>query len=281
MKQYFTALVILLSLSGCMWANGRSEDLRLFDIAKGREITLAQAAHHLKKQRIIIVGEHHNQKSHHMAQLLIIQTLHDRGIPLSIGLEMFRAESQNVLDEWVSGKISESDFKKVYYDNWSLPWPLYSMIFHYSQEKGIPLVGLNVPRTITWKVAQQGFQSLSKAERGNLSNVACTVDRDYMDFIRKAYGAHAHGQLNFTYFCEAQLVWDTVMAINALDCLEANPRSLMILLTGAGHAWKKGIPEQIRKRSALPYMVILPNDPGNIEPGGVSEKDADYIVLGL
>ena len=68
------------------------------------------------------------------------------------------------------------------------------MIFHYSQEKGIPLVGLNIQRTIIRQVSQRGFQSLSKEERGKLPNMTCAVDDDYMDFIRRAYGAHAHGR---------------------------------------------------------------------------------------
>jgi uncharacterized iron-regulated protein len=100
-----------------------------------------------------------------------------------------------------------------------------------------------------------------------------------MDFIKKAYGAHAHGKLNFTYFCEAQLVWDKVMAINALAYLKNNPQLSMVLLAGSGHAWKRGIPEQIRQRSKLPYTVILPKVSGHIEPGAVTDKDADYIVL--
>jgi len=276
------ALIALVILNGCMmWAKPRSEDYRLFDVARGKETTLSRALSNLRKKRIILVGEHHNQKSHHMAQLLIIEALRDSGVSVAIGLEMFRSESQRALDRWVSGKMSERDFQKVHSDNWNFPWPLYSMIFEYARNMRIPLVGLNVSRAITHQVARGGFQSLSKGEREKLPKVTCRVDHDYMAFIRRAYGAHAHGQLNFTYFCEAQLVWDTVMAINALEYLKANPEFSMILLTGSGHAWKKGIPEQIRQRSKLPYAVILPHLPGNIEPGTVSAKDADYVMLGL
>ena len=83
------------------------------------------------------------------------------------------------------------------------------------------------------------------------------------------------------YRYEAQLVWDKVMAINALAYLKAHPHVSMVLLTGTGHAWKRGIPEQIRQRSPLPYTVIFPRVPGYVEPGFVTEKDADYIMLDL
>jgi uncharacterized iron-regulated protein len=194
---------------------------------------------------------------------------------------MFRAESQSALDKWTNGKMKERDFRKVYYDNWTSSWSLYSMIFAYARERRIPMVGLNVPRDITRQVAMGGFQSLSKKDKKRLPQVTCRVDREYMAFIKKAYGAHAHGQLNFTYFCEAQLVWDKVMAINALEYLKVNPKLSMVLLAGTGHAWKRGIPDQIRQRSQLPYAVIFPRVPGYVEPGVVSEKDADYIMLDL
>ncbi len=282
MRQLFMALIAMVILNGCMmWAKVRFEDYRLFDVARGNETTLSQALSNLRKKRVILVGERHSQKSHHTAQLLIIQALHDSGVSVAIGLEMFRTGSQNALDRWVNGKMSKRDFQRVYSENWNLPWPLYSMIFEYARKMEIPLVGLNVSSAITQQVARGGFQSLSKEEKGKLPNVTCRVDRDYMAFIKEAYGAHAHGQLNFTYFCEAQLVWDKVMAINALRYLKANPGFSMILLTGIRHAWKKGIPEQIRQRSKLPYTVILPHLPGDIEPGDVSVKDADYVMLGL
>ena len=70
------------------------------------------------------------------------------------------------------------------------------------------------------------------------------------------------------------------MAINALKYLAANPGYTIVLLAGTGHAWKKAIPEQIRKRSPLSYTVILPRIPGQIEPGIVTNEDTDYIMLG-
>ena len=97
------------------------------------------------------------------------------------------------------------------------------MIFEYAREEQIPMIGLNVPRDITRQVSQKGFSSLSKEQRGQLSEVTCRVDKEYLDYIKKAFGGHGHGKLNFTYFCEAQLVWDSAMAINSLEYLRKNP----------------------------------------------------------
>lgn len=272
-------LIASTTLNGSMWNLETFENLHLFDVANKKYNTLDKVIPKLSKNRIIILGEQHDQKNHHMAQLQIIKALHSSSRKIAIGLEMFKRESQHALDLWVRGEMTEEDFQKLYSDNWSSPISLYMMIFEFAKEVKIPLVGLNVPRSITFNVAKEGFQSLQKEEKENLQNIECKVDSDYEAYIKRAYGAHAHGQLNFTYFCEAQLVWDTIMAINALKYLETNKEYLMVVLSGIGHAFKWGIPAQIKKRSITPYMVILPHIDGNIEPGAVNIKDTDYIIM--
>jgi uncharacterized iron-regulated protein len=279
MKCLFVAFVALLLLTSSVWPGGNLENERLFEVAKDKETSLAQALPVMRNKRAIFVGEYHDRESHHMAQLLIIKALYESETPVAIGLEMFRADSQHTLDSWVGGEMKKEDFQEAYYDNWNFPWPFYSMIFEYARGKRIPLVGLNVPRDVTRQVALEGFESLSKKQKAKIPDVTCKVDRDYMDFIKRAYGAHGHGQLNFTYFCEAQLVWDKAMAIYALDYLKAHPNTSMVLLAGTGHAWKTGIPEQLRQLSELPYTVILPKVSGIIEPGAVDDNDTDYIWL--
>jgi uncharacterized iron-regulated protein len=101
-----------------------------------------------------------------------------------------------------------------------------------------------------------------------------------MDFIRRSFGAHGHGQGNFTHFCEAQLVWDTAMAFNVLQFLEKNPKYTVVVLAGNGHAWKPGIPDQARLQSRdVSYRVILPEIPDRLGPNDVSIRDADYLWL--
>jgi len=279
-KKWLAIFILLFFTTGCSQAGDNILDHRLYDLSGGKEITLSEALSDLSKNRIILVGELHSEKSHHENQLRVIQAVFESGVPIAVGFEMFRNESQSKLDEWVSGKMAIKEFKKVYFESWNFSWDLYSPIFKYARANKIPMVGLNVSRDITRQVARMGFKSLSEAQKGKLSEVSCRVDKEYMEFIRKAFGAHAHGQLNFTHFCEAQLVWDNVMAVNALEFLKENPDHTIILIAGSGHARKKGIPEQIRKRSNLPFAVILPEVSGSISPNSTTSKDADYIMLG-
>ena len=254
-------------------------DHRLYDLQNGKEKLMSEALAELKKNRVILVGEHHTNPDHHFGQLNVIQSLKEAGVEVAIGLEMFRSDSQQALDRWVAGEISEKQFEAIYYDNWTYPWPVYRMIFEYARQAQIPMIGLNVPREITRQVSQGGFNSLSEEQRGKLKDVSCRVDKEYMDYIKKAFGGHAHGNINFTYFCEAQMVWDTAMAVNTLDYLKRKPDSVVVLLAGAGHVRKGAVPRQIRDRSDLPYKVILPRVDGIIDLQTVSINDADYIML--
>jgi uncharacterized iron-regulated protein len=252
---------------------------QLLNLTSGEKTALKNSGEQLKANRLIIVGELHTNEEHHRMQLAVIKTLHDAGVKVAIGLEMFRQDSQEDLDRWISKDMSPDAFHQRYYDNWNYPWPYYSMIFEYARENKIPMVGLNIGREITQQVARKGFDSLTEEQKGNLRDVFCIVDEEYMAFIRKAFGDHSHGKLNFFHFCEAQLVWDNVMAMNALDYLESNPDKVMVLLTGAGHALKLGIPAQIKKRSDLPHLVILPETPGYISPEKMTLDDTDFLIL--
>jgi uncharacterized iron-regulated protein len=272
------SVVIFFSAQGAIKAHLTH---RIYDLQEGKELLIAEVISELKKNQIILVGEHHTNKNHHFAQLNVVQALNEAGVQVAIGLEMFRKDSQQALDRWIDASIGEEEFQEIYYDNWNYSWSAYRMIFEYARKEKIPMIGLNVSRDITRQVSQKGFSSLSEEQKGKLSDVTCRVDKEYMDYIKKAFGGHAHGKLNFTYFCEAQLVWDTAMAVNALEYLEKNPDAVVVLLAGTGHVQKGAVPRQIRERSEVAHAVILPEVAGSIEPGTVSIRDADYIMLDL
>ena len=233
----------------------------------------------VSKSRVILIGETHESRAHHDLQLKIIRTLHEGGLPLAVGLEMFRAESQELLNKWWRWGMPTEQFEALYRENWGMPWPLYRDIFLYTRQKRIPLVGLNVPREIIAKVAREGYGSLTGAERKRLPpGITCTVDEAYRSFIRRTFTEHARASgCSFDHFCEAQMVWDTAMALYALDYLDKNPGSRIVILAGSVHAWKRSIPRQIATmRPDVTVSVILPDPDGK---GGLTVEDADFMVL--
>jgi uncharacterized iron-regulated protein len=270
----FSLLLVL-----CPWVPGiTSPDHRVLRVRDGQIVSFSDMIRDLRTVSVVFVGEVHDSPRHHLVQLNVIRAFHEAEQPVAIGLEMFRKDSQGKLDSWVAGKLSVEEFKPAFLDNWRLPWPLYQDVFLYAREHELALVGLNISEGISKKIARKGFASLTEKERKELPpGISCNVDPTYMEFIRRAYAGHSGHGPKFVNFCEAQMVWDKAMAWNLTGYLKKNPASKMIILAGVGHAWKRGIPEQLEP--GLTYRVVLPAVADQIDRHRVSTKDADYVVL--
>lgn len=277
-KIFFAVFIIGLGIVLSAGLISVDEVLRVRD---NTVMTFDEMVVNAKKSEILFVGELHDFPEHHQLELKVIRTLHESDTPLVIGLEMFRADSQKSLDNWVSGTLTLDKFLPVYYDNWRQDWTLYEDIFSYAREHRIPLIGLNIPDRIAEAVAQKGFTSLTANEKKQLPpEISCDIDPTYMEFIRKAYAGHAQSMnRKFLNFCEAQMVWDKSMAWHLVQYLKKHPGKKMVVLAGVGHAWKRGIPEQVTRFSKYPSTIILPVVPGQVEPDRVTVQDADYVVL--
>jgi uncharacterized iron-regulated protein len=253
----------------------------VFRIRDGKIVPLDVLKEDIKKARIVIIGELHNNKAHHDFQLQVISALHSDGIPVAIGLEMFEAANQKNLDGWVAGTLSQQVFIEAYYADWGFPWPLYSDIFMYARDHKIPMVGLNVPRNITRKIARSGFSSLTEDELKELPpDITCDITPAYREFIQKVYRNHGFANEKlFIQFCEAQMVWDSAMAWHTMKYLKANPSMMIVILTGTAHAWKKGIPSNLENDRLFSFRVILPEKRGSINTLNITTKEADYLLL--
>lgn len=280
MKRFGLLVTISSLLAPFFFLRGyASTDAQIHRVSDGKVLSLAEVTTDLLESRLVFVGEIHTTQSHHHMQLQTIHALKEAGAPVAIGLEMFRRDSQADLDRWVKGELNEKEFEKIYSGNWNYPWPLYRDIFLFARDYKIPMIGLNVPSKITKQVARKGFSSLTPEQRGDLPMVTCRVDPEYMAFVRRSLGMHGHGGMEFTKFCEAQLVWDTAMAWSLLRYLEKNPEDTVVVVAGSGHSWKLGIPAQIQSRSTLPFRVILPEIPGRVDKEDIALHEADYVWL--
>ncbi len=273
---FILSLLLILVLATAMVG---TQDV--YNVSNRKMISFNQMITDLKKADFIVIGEVHDDLDDHRMELHIIAALHESDVQLAIGLEMFRADSQRVLDEWVGGSLPLSDFLPYYYDNWRMAWPMYRDIFTYAREHKIPMIGLNIPDKIAATVAEKGFASLTDKERQMLPRgISCDVDPTYMNFIRKAYaGHHTKTDKQFLNFCEAQMVWDKSMAANLIDYRRHHPTGTVVVLAGVGHAWKRGLPEQLARDSRYIVKTALPLVPGQIEKATVTVHDADYVIL--
>ena len=277
-RTFIILVVALLAFAFFIRVSTGGDILRVRD---GAVISFDRMIQEIRTADIVFVGELHDDQAHHEMELRIIRSFHESDLPLSVGLEMFRSDSQQELNSWISGSSSLEQFLPSYYDNWREPWPAYRGIFLYAREHQIPLVGLNIPPDITKTVARGGFLSLNEEQKQKLPpGISCNIDPTYMQFIRQAYAGHPQVEdKRFLNFCEAQMVWDKSMAWNLIEYQKKSPGKTTVVLSGVGHAWKRGIPEQVARQSSFTYKVVVPLIPGQIERESVSVHDADYVVL--
>lgn len=276
------AILILLAavfaLPSC--SHSQSPEYNILRLRDGAKISFSQMIGELKGTNFIFVGEIHTSMKSHEAQLKVIKELHKRGQPLAVGFEMFWAKSQPQLDQWIAGNLGEEDFIRLYYRDWRMPWPYYRDIFLYLKKQRIPMVGLNIPRTVSEKVANYGAASLTKEELSELPpGLSCDVSPAYKDYIRQVFTEHANPQDDsFQNFCEAQVLWDKVMAWHLVEYEKKNPVPVVVLC-GLVHSLKRGIPSRVKElRKNYTCRIIIPQVPG-IATKSITAKLADYLIL--
>jgi uncharacterized iron-regulated protein len=250
----------------------------IIDATEKTEISPDALLEDLRRAQVIFLGEFHDHVGHHRAQLTIIDALDNDERPLAIGLEMFRKDSQETLDRWTANDLPFLKFLSVYNDNWRM-WQKYREIFMHARNGEVKMLGLNIPRDITNKVLRNGFKALPDEERQMFGNVQCVVTPAYGDFIRQAMGGYGgHGE-QYLHFCEAQMLWDIMMARNLVEFLQQNPEYRVVVLAGSGHAWKFGIPTQMLEQAEVSYRVLLPEVSSRVDRQSVTSDITDYLWL--
>ena len=211
----------------------------------------------LMSARVIAVGEKHDEASHHKIEAAVLAALADRDPNLIVGLEMVSQDQQSALDDFSSGKMSETDFAAWWKKTWGFDYSLYKPVFDAARARRLRMVGLNAPIALVKAVAKKGLDGLSPAERAALpAAVRESDDARYRDFVKDSLSGHGLPPEAMARMIQAQAVWNETMGAKAAE-LAATARVLVI--AGEGHMlWRAGIPESALRRGAASAAVVLP-----------------------
>ena len=138
------------------------------DTATGDVITAAELAKRLDGVELLFIGESHTDYEFHQVQLRTIEELERRGRKVLIGLEMYPAGEQAMLDKWSTDPaFSEADFlaQSRWYKNWGYHWEYYRPIFDFAHRHGLRMFGLNVPRKVVQTARKEGLAALTPEQR--------------------------------------------------------------------------------------------------------------------
>jgi uncharacterized iron-regulated protein len=263
-------LITLLTIAGCS-----SSRAGWFSAASRQDMSRLSDA--LTDARVVFVGEYHDQSSHHDLQLKVIQNLVARGVPLVIGLEMFDMESQPTLDRWSQGELNLDEFTQLYRQNWTIAWAEYDQILLYARNQRIPLIGLNAPQDLVSRVSRFGWQSLRTEEKVRLpEGITVGMPDDYREFLLSAFVDHQQNHALFEFFCEAQGLRNNTMASLIQQAAAHFPGSTVVVLTGVGHAMRRGVATALGEGMAARTRIVVPYVESIFM--NIDERDVDFIV---
>lgn len=273
----FAIVLVAAALAGSVPA-AASEKGIYFSVSNLSQLSLDEVVADLGDARVIIIGEQHGNFEHHRVQLAMLRALEAKGKKVAVGLEMFRGDAQAELDLWIAGRLSLDELFAIYVDHWAPDyWWSYAEIFTFAREKLMPLIALNIPRAVVRQVARQGYDGISSELRQNIPEVDCSVSSTYLTFLQDLTGIKEQSQGSFVSFCEAQVLWDAVMAERVVTFAKKHPDRVIVVLAGSFHAWKHGIAAQIERISDLPVKVVLPSGDKSVLKYDIFLKDADYV----
>ncbi len=94
-------------------AKGVSEkNYRLYSMKLGKEVSMKDIAEDMKNYDVVFYGEEHNDSVTHYAEKTLFKTLYDKyNSAITLSMEMFERDEQEVMNEYLGGFIREKEFK--------------------------------------------------------------------------------------------------------------------------------------------------------------------------
>lgn len=278
-----TLLLLLISLTTAVptFAQREPAPYRLFN-ERGKPVSYNKMLRALTKADVVLFGELHNNPICHWLELQLLRDLHGERDDLVLALEMFEADDQLVLDEYLQGTIREKDLTKEakVWDNYATD---YRPLVELAQAEGIPVVASNVPRRYANLVYRQGLpalDSLSDEARRWMAPLPITVDQQlpsYQEMFAMMGGGHGGDPGGAENLVNAQAIKDATMAHFVRQQL---PRPVLHV-HGAFHSIdKEGIAWYLQQ--AQPDLIIM--NIHSVEQDTVdklledNQTDADFTI---
>ncbi len=222
---------------------------------------------------IVLLGEQHDEDDHHRWQVHTLAALHARRPDMVIGFEMFPRRVQPALDRWVAGELTvkafleEADWEKV----WNMPAELYLPLFQFARINRIPMIALNVERSLTRAITEKGWDAVPEAEREGVGRPAPPTEayRAYLERVHREHvrmggrGGADEPERDFEHFIESQTTWDRAMAEALAARAGGNGAPLVVGIMGSGHIRHgHGVPHQLRALGIDAIGTLVPMSPG-------------------
>ncbi len=258
---------------------------QIFTGEKSKPIDFAKMMKGLDGADVIFFGENHDNSMCHWLQLQVLKELAAaHGENVIVGAEMFEADNQLILNEYLADIIREDHLlsEAKVWDNYKTD---YAPIVNFAKEHQFRFIATNVPRRYANIVARNGLEKLNELDEEAKQYIApLPIEVDYKlsgyKEIEEMMGNHmGHSSANGKNMVDAQAIKDATMAY----FIGKNVRDGEIFyhLNGSFHSKnREGIVHYLHKsKPDLSIVTIIVVDQENIR--SLSEENfglADYII---
>ncbi|MCW8795912.1 MAG: ChaN family lipoprotein [Chlorobium sp.] len=269
-------LVTLLILS-CLVTPAGKPAYEIFD-AKGDKTSYRKLYKKTKKADIILFGELHNNPIAHWLRLELAKDLLNTN-NLMLGGEMFEADNQQALNEYLDGSINAAGLDSLARLRTNHKTD-YAPIVTLAREYNIPIIATNIPRRFARMVYSQGdfgvLERLSDEEKAWIAPLPIRFDPELPQYkkILSMKGDHGTPEL-----VRAQALKDATMAHFIL--LNYQPGHTFLHLNGTYHSdFYEGIVFYLRERNDdLRILTVSTVEQENIRRlEDKHEGRADFII---
>lgn len=234
--------------------------------SKGKKVSYKKVLKAAENSEITFFGEYHNNPIAHWIQLELTNDLAlSKNNQLSLGFEMFEADQQQIINDYLSGKIEEKKFQDSM-RMWSNYKTDYKPLVQLAKEKNIACVASNIPRRIASLTFKKGRAILDSLDQ---QDYAFMCDKNFpVDYELSQYKAmlqmttdHEKGK----NFINAQAIKDATMARFIHEFW--TPNTTFIHFNGAYHTdFDQGIIWYLKKvRPNLTYTTITTVEQDNMK----------------
>ncbi|MFL5358065.1 ChaN family lipoprotein [Archangium sp.] len=229
----------------------------------------------LSRARFVLLGERHDNPDHHLLQAEVVRALTGSGREPVLAFEMLDVEQQSAVDAALARAPGDPDAlaQAVAWEKSGWPdWSLYRPIFAVGLERGLRIVGANLPSAQVKQLVTRGPEALPPETFTRLG-LEVPLPEDTARAMRAEMLESHCGQLPESMLDPmvlAQRARDAQMADRLLAT--ASPDGA-ILITGAGHArTDRGVPAQLTRRAPeLPVRSLA-----FLEVSSDSREPLDY-----
>ncbi len=190
----------------------------------GEKIDFNKFVEKVSENQIILFGELHDNPIAHWLQHELTIALHARNEGLTLGAEMFEADNQLIMNEYLGGLIPQNRFEEEarLWNNYKTD---YKPLVEFAKENGLKFVASNIPRRYASMVSTGGFkalENLSAEAKSYIAPLPVEFDAELPGYkaMMGMMGMPGKGGKDPSNFPKAQAIKDATMAWRITQNLE-------------------------------------------------------------